>query len=133
MTGIAETLTGRLMRRVERQPDGCWNWTGHVDAAGYGHTGSALAHRATYERFVGPIPEGLTLDHLCRNRRCVNPEHLEAVTMRENARRGQKAQQTHCANDHEFTAVNTYIRSNGTRQCRACKRDRSKKEAVKTS
>jgi hypothetical protein len=137
MRGIAERPIDRLMRRVDKQPDGCWNWTGHVDAAGYGHTGgkAGLAHRALYECFAGPIPDGLTIDHLCRNRRCVNPGHLEAVSMRENVLRGdtlaaRKAQQTHCVHDHEFTAENTYVKPNGTRDCRACKRARDQKKAA---
>lgn len=67
---------------------GCWNWTGAMSPNGYGQSRGSGAHREIYQRFKGPIPEGLTLDHLCRNRRCVNPEHLEAVTQSTNVRRG---------------------------------------------
>lgn len=90
---------------------GCWDWTGNIQgAAGYGrihvgHRTSTYAHRLSYEAFVGPIPEGLVIDHLCRNRRCVNPAHLEPVTNGENVRRGegcgaQYAKRTHCARGH---------------------------------
>ena len=81
-------------------PDtGCWNWQLFVSARGYGRSGgkdhsSSLAHRVVYERLVGPIPEGLQLDHLCRNPRCVNPAHLEPVTQNVNQRRGNNAKLT---------------------------------------
>lgn len=73
---------------------GCWNWARHRDQNGYGRTGRALAHRAMYMRLVGPIPDGLQLDHLCRNPACVNPDHLEPVTNAENSRRGNMTRLT---------------------------------------
>lgn len=67
---------------------GCWNWVGALDRYGYGRKAKTSAHRWYYRKFIGEIPNGLTIDHLCRNRQCVNPDHLEAVSMRENLRRG---------------------------------------------
>lgn len=71
-------------------PGGCWLWTGSQDGKGYGKTGRGRIHRIVYEELVGPIPDGLQLDHLCRVRNCVNPAHLEPVTGRENVRRGRR-------------------------------------------
>lgn len=91
------------------------------------------AHRAFYEHFRGPIPEGLTIDHLCRVRRCVNPDHLEPVTRGENSLRGegpaaQNARKTHCPRGHEYTPENTRVTPQGTRACRACARERRREE-----
>ena len=108
----------------------CWVWTSAVDFGGYGifWIGSGVsrkAHRLAYESLVGTIPDGLTLDHLCRNRSCVNPDHLEPCTSGENARRSPlapynvKARWTHCKRGHEFTRENTLIRS-ARRSCRIC-------------
>lgn len=116
-------------------PDECWPWHGRLTRGGYGIAGGSrpggrvYAHRFFYEFFVGQIPTGLDLDHLCRNRKCVNPAHLEPVTRRENLLRGDtiptaKAAQTHCIHGHAFTPENTEIRANGTRQCRMCRKER---------
>lgn len=110
----------------------CWIWQGGKDRTGYGlvnrpeHRGAA--HIWYYKTMVGPIPEGLELDHLCRVRECVNPEHFEAVTHEENVKRGlspaaANARKTHCIHGHPFDAENTYIRPNGMRQCRICQRE----------
>lgn len=109
----------------------CWEWTGYVHRSGYGaftpHEGETpqQAHRFAYELLIGPIPEGLVIDHLCRNKSCVNPDHLEPVTIQENTLRGysesaMNARKTHCKNGHEFTPENMWISGVGARLCRAC-------------
>lgn len=110
--------------------DGCWEWTGYVNVRGYGalkYRGKVLAaHRVSYELFVGPIPGGLQLDHLCRNRSCVRPGHLEAVTARVNTLRSLNpaainSRKTHCKHGHPFSGRNLYVNPNGERACRACR------------
>jgi hypothetical protein len=102
----------------------CIIWTKQLDACGYGRQqkdGKAqAAHRVAYEEAIGPIPEGLELDHLCRNRACVNPEHLEPVTHAEDNRRAAAARTT-CRQGHPWDEENTYVWNN-IRYCRACNR-----------
>lgn len=127
---------GRFMANVRKDPGGCWIWTGAVipdggpRGAGYGRfkwSGTTrLAHRASYELLVGQIPDGLQIDHLCFVRSCVNPEHLQPVTARENLLRSPTAStlnigKTHCIRGHEFTVANTYTSPQGKRDCRACR------------
>jgi hypothetical protein len=130
-------MLDRLIEKIDlSDPDGCWIWTGAL-SRGYGNfwTGERYVpvHRLVYELFVELIPEGLEPDHLCRVRACCNPDHLELVTRSVNIRRGesvaaQRAAQTHCHRGHPFDAANTHISARGTRECRACHRDR---EAVR--
>lgn len=100
---------------------------GSVDHIGYGKIGygrnTQLAHRVAYELLVGPIPEGLELDHKCRVRCCWNPAHLEPVTHLENMSRGKHAKATHCKHGHKYNDENTY-RFRGSRHCRQCHRNR---------
>ncbi len=115
----------RFWKRVSKTPT-CWNWTGKSDKKEYGritHRGlQTNAHRVSWILLRGEIPEGLTLDHLCQNKRCVNPDHLEPVTRGENARRYMLGR-THCKNGHEFNPINTRIaKKDGRRQCRICHR-----------
>ena len=81
----------RLMSRYRIAPNGCWQWTGTLTWGGYGQISrnrrNTTAHRAMWEHMVGPIPDGMVIDHLCLNRQCVNPEHMEVVTYSENNRR----------------------------------------------
>ena len=120
--------------RVVKDPSGCWLWTGATGPKGYGTIGigdrrTQRVHRFSYERAKGPIPKGLQLDHLCRVRNCVNPDHLEPVTNRENAIRGVEARPcaTHCKRGHRFTPCNTYTHpKRGTRHCRACQTERER-------
>jgi hypothetical protein len=105
--------------------DGCWLWTASLNNKGYGEFRfqgrTSLAHRVAYELLIGPIPEGLSLDHLCRNPRCVNPAHLEPVTHQENMRRTGPARiQAHCLRGHELKEPNLYVSRRGARSCRAC-------------
>ena len=125
------TIEQRFWEKV-RKTDTCWNWTASKWSNGYGMFWGedqklTPAHRFGYELAHGPIPEGLVIDHLCRNTLCVNPDHLEAVTERENILRGtgasaKHARATHCIHGHEFTPENTYVYPSGRRKCRACKR-----------
>ncbi len=117
-------------------PLGCWTWTGPVDAEGYGrifiYGHYHRAHRWTYEKLVAEIPEGLVLDHLCRNTSCVNPWHLEPVTVRVNSRRAPFAQNCRansdrCRHGHPWNEANTYISPSGKWDCRACIRRRANK------
>lgn len=112
--------------------DTCWRWTART-LRGYGYfmvaTGvAAITHRWAYEQMVGPIPDGLDLDHTCRERSCVNPWHLEPVSRSENLRRGYAARgvRTHCSNGHAFDAANTFQRSDGGRGCRFCRNTNSR-------
>lgn len=100
----------------------CWLWVGPVHK-GYGKFGGTTAHRHIYKLMVGPIPKGLELDHVCMKPLCVNPTHLEPVTRAENMRR-RSAAYTSCVNGHDYTPANTYVRPDGSRDCRACIRTR---------
>lgn len=127
----------RFIAKVSIKENGCHEWTAYSGPNGYGRFyvagRGALAHRWAYEYFVGTIPDGLQLDHLCRNRGCVNPAHLEPVTASENVRRGRSGEVarsrfsliTHCPRGHEYTPENTYMGGSG-RTCRTCKRARAK-------
>lgn len=117
----------RFMSKVLVLDDGCWLWCASTARGGYGqfNDGRTMvrAHRFAYEQLVGPIGEGLDLDHLCRERACVNPKHLEPVDRAENLRRGYAARgvPTHCAQGHAFDRDNTFIRPGGARGCRTCR------------
>jgi len=102
---------------------GCWIWLGPLSSEGYGSYQNTQAHRFSYKLFVNIIPDGLTIDHLCRNPSCVNPEHLEAVTTQINTSRALKhnGNKTHCKRGHEFTPDNTGKATNG-RYCKTCYR-----------
>ncbi len=132
--GAAERVLGRFWSKVWRSPYGCWYWESALDSDGYGvfrfPWGTFKAHRISYELANGPIPDGLTLDHLCRNRRCVRPDHLEAVTSTENIRRSPRCQVTHCKHGHPFSGENLILRD-GRRRCRACLNARSRKHTMK--
>ena len=138
--GLKRTFEQRLWSRILLGDD-CWEWTGCRSAKGYGliykSGATKRVHRVVYELLVGPIPDGLQLDHLCRNRGCANPSHLDPVDTRENTLRGvgltsQNAVKTHCAQGHPFTGENLYLRTGSRRgrECRECKRNWDRKRRL---
>lgn len=131
-------LDVRILQKVELDDaTGCWIWTGTQMRGGYGQARlqdgrSTGAHRASYMAFVGPIPDGLQIDHLCRIRLCVNPDHLEAVTPRVNVLRSMSpsaitARTNICRRGHELTPENTLHEADG-RRCRQCRLDRIRRK-----
>lgn len=127
----------RFFNKIKKIRGGCWEWIGSLNLQGYGqftYSGGNRAHRYSYEYHKGKIPEGLTIDHLCSNRKCVNPDHLEAVTLKVNVLRSngltaQNARKTHCVSGHVLSGDNLLVVNTKTgpqRRCKICKRQIAK-------
>jgi hypothetical protein len=140
-------LLPRLMARINRRgPSECWPWTAQLSPTGYprmstkrnGKSGQINVLRALYELSRGPLPDSIVLDHLCRNRACLNLAHVEPVSNRENILRGfapsaVNARKTHCIRGHKLTGANLYITRDGRRQCRPCRTEAMRRwEAAKS-
>lgn len=141
MRGREKEDISQLWDRIEVSPTGCLLWVGYVSEYGYGKVRGAsgrlmMVHRIVYEAVKGKIPRGLFLDHLCRVRNCVNPRHLEPVTLRENILRGagptaMNARKTKCLRGHKFEGSNLYRRWDGGRGCRKCDAIRREKRKIR--
>jgi hypothetical protein len=126
-------LIDRFMARIEIEESGCWRWTAGTNDGGYGrfavsHDLNVAAHRWSYEHHIGPIPDGLTIHHRCENRACVNPEHLEPLTLRANllasdTPAARNAAKTHCPRGHAYDGTG----SKGERTCRRCATERQRR------
>lgn len=138
---FTEAVVGRFWGHVDKRGhDECWPWKMHCNPGGYGRFSTVrgkmfLAHRVAYALAIGEIPDGLVIDHLCRNRRCCNPSHMEPVTRVENTMRGEapwarKKRQTMCVNGHPLAGDNLIVRRHGHRGCRECRR-RSVRESCR--
>lgn len=136
---VRPALRERILAKVAVDSRGCWRWQGFLNNKGYGQvrgqSGTQMVHVATYEEWIGPIPDGLTVDHLCRVRDCCNPKHLEPVTHQVNLLRGdtvtaRHAAKTHCPQGHPYSGVNLIIRQRAPgrtgRECRACRDQRNR-------
>lgn len=132
-----EALRRRLLSHIEHAANGCWIWLRAKRPEGYGTLDAAVegkkyqthaAHRVSYIVFRGPIPSGLEIDHLCRQPSCINPDHLEVVTRRENVLRSRSfaainSRKKSCKSGHPLSGENLYLRPNGARVCRTCQRE----------
>ena len=126
----------RFMSKVEKT-NNCWNWTACLDKNGYGnfwYNKRVFSHRFSYELFKGDIPQGLEIDHLCRNRSCCNPDHLEAVTTQVNTKRGLTGKinhfnknKTHCPQGHEYSGVN----NKGRKICQICRTEQQRHYVIR--
>jgi hypothetical protein len=121
--GPTSTAIRRFEKRIADE-NGCWRWTARLNPKGYGvfYLGrkGLAAHRWSYEYHRAPIPEGLVIDHLCRNRACVNPWHMEPVTSAVNTQRGYWGTRTECIRGHTYTPETSRVRRDGSRWCRTC-------------
>lgn len=136
---MTKTLQDRFEAKYIKAPSGHWIWTAHTLPNGYGQIDKIYAHRLSHQLYIGNIPDGLVIDHLCRVRNCVNPMHLQAVPQGVNVRRGSAplavarsnsrrgAARTHCPHGHEYNESNTLYetKKNGNvmRRCRTCRTD----------
>ena len=139
---MTRSLRDRLLEKTIPEPNsGCFLWEGAIRPNGYGSINvttakgeysNASVHRVAYEIFRGAIPAGLTIDHLCRTRTCVNVDHMEVVTRAENTKRGGGSQasgainlaKTHCPAGHAYSGDNLYVNPKGRRECRICRKAR---------
>ncbi len=126
----------RFLSKFNKLGNGCWIWNGSFNNQEYscfhikrnGTWVKILAHRYSYELIRGPVPPGMELDHLCRDTRCINPDHLEAVTHQKNTERGEAGtykrttSKTYCIHGHQYSEENTYINKHGFRSCKACRK-----------
>ena len=149
MAPVTTPIRDRLLVGTEQLQNGCWQWKGALDKSGYGHISipgasrsnrKKLAHRVSYQTFVGPIPDGNPIDHLCQNRGCINPTHLEPVSQKLNNQRSITKghsivnvhhAKTHCPHGHAYDLLNTYFFKNKEgytlRMCRNCNRLKQQK------
>ena len=134
MLGITKTIHNEkrmkaFLAKIKPVKSGCWEWTGALSGhnCSYPYYQNRRAHRVSYECYKGSIPKGLTINHDCNNTRCVNPEHLTAMSLRNNLLLGTSfvavnARKTHCKHGHEFTPENTYAKAQGCRDCKICRK-----------